>query len=209
MVPFPNRRAAGAELGARLRELDLIDPLVLGMPRGGVPVALEVARALGAPLDVFVARKIGAPNDPELGMGALAEGGVRVLNDEVLRARHVSHKQIEKATARAREQLEERVRRYRGDHPRIPVAGRTVVLVDDGLATGATARAALRALRVLSPRRLLLAVPVAPQETIEELESEADEVVCLLVPDLVFSIGGWYADFRQITDEEVVGSLAA
>jgi putative phosphoribosyl transferase len=207
-VKLEDRRSAGVELGLRLKQMRLDSPVVVGMPRGGMPVAFEVARALGAPLDVFVARKIGAPNDPELGMGAVAEGGTRVLNEDVLRARHVSRKQLDKATIKARAEVDERVARYRNGRPRIPLDGRTIVLVDDGIATGGTATAALRALHTLSPLRLILAVPVAPEDTIRRLEDVADEVVCLLVPDVMFSLGGWYEDFRQVTDDEVLEILA-
>ena len=207
--PFRDRRAAGAMLGLRLLESDLPDPVVLGMPRGGVPVAYEVARALHAPLDVIVARKIGAPGNPELGMGAVAEGGVRVLNDDVVRGMLASPEEIDRATGRAAREVAQRVERYRGRRPPRDIEGKTAILVDDGLATGGTARAALRSLRARRPDRLVLAVPVGPADTIRELEPEADEIVCLDVPGLMWAIGAWYGDFRQVPDEEVIDLLTA
>ena len=204
---FLDRRSAGRELAEQLAPLAVEHPVVLAMPRGGVPVAYEVAQALSAPLDVIVARKIGAPGHEELGMGAVAEGGLRVLNDHVVRELAIGPDELEAATARARREVEERARRYRGEREPTAVEGRTVILVDDGLATGGTARAALRALRARNPGRLVLAVPVGPRETIDELEREADEVVCLEMPRVMWAIGMWYVDFDQVPDAEVIELL--
>ncbi len=206
---FRDRRDAGRRLGERLAPLARERPVVIGLPRGGVPVAFEVARALGAPLDVLVARKIGAPGNPELGIGAIAEGGVRVLNDFALRALQLSPEEIEHSAARAERELDERLARYRGPE-RAPVAveGRTAILVDDGIATGGTVRAALRALRARDPLRLVLAVPVAAQESLDALAAECDEIVCLQAPEPMWAIGYWYEQFGQTSDDEVRALLA-
>lgn len=204
---FRNRRDAGRQLGARLRSFAAEHPVVIGLPRGGVPVAFEVARALAASLDVLVVRKIGSPGNPELGMGAIAEGGVRVLNDFALRSLQLSQEEIERGTQRAEHDLQERLLRYRGERPPLDVTGRTVILVDDGLATGGTARAALRALRARGPDRLVLAVPVGARETIGAIASECDEVVCLVAPEVMWAIGYWYEDFGQTSDAEVSALL--
>ncbi|MHB1569786.1 MAG: phosphoribosyltransferase, partial [Solirubrobacteraceae bacterium] len=164
---FADRHAAGRELGERLSRLSFEDPVVLGLARGGVPVAYEVAKILAAPLDVLVVRKIGAPGNAELGLGAVAEGGVRALNRDVIRHLLVSAEELEAAAARARAEVDARVQRYRRGRQAIDVSGRTAIVVDDGLATGGTARAALRAIRARGPRRLVLAVPVAAPEGVE------------------------------------------
>ncbi len=200
---YRDRHEAGRILGERLAALaGRPDVVVLGLPRGGVPVAWEVARRLGAPLDVFVVRKLGYPGHEELAIGAIASGGVRVLNPEVV-AYGVSREAIERATEREQAELERRERLFRGDRPPIPVAGRTVVLVDDGLATGSTMRAAVRALRQQGAREIVVAVPVAARSTCEQMEEEADQVVCATTPHPFHAVGFWYDDFSQTTDDEV------
>jgi len=205
---FADRRAAGHELGVRLRSLGLEDPVVFGLARGGVPVAYEVAQALGAPLDVLVVRKIGAPGNPELGIGAIAEGDVRVLNSEAVHRMLVSVDELDAAIARARAEVKARVERYRGGRPPLEVRGRTAIVVDDGLATGGTARAALRAVRAQGPRRLVLAVPVGAPETVQALRDEADQVVCVLQPETMWAVGLWYKHFEQTADAEIAELLA-
>jgi predicted phosphoribosyltransferase len=204
---FRDRRAAGRELGARLATLRGGRPVVLGLPRGGVPVAYEVALALDAPLDVIIVRKVGVPSQPELGMGAIGEGGTRVLNERVLRAAGVTGPQLEAVEARERTELERRAARFRGDRPMVALDGRTAVVVDDGLATGATALAAVRTARDRGAPRVVLAVPVAPPESIRALSAEAEVVVLRAPPDLR-SVGEWYQDFRQVPDDDVVELLA-
>jgi predicted phosphoribosyltransferase len=176
---------------------------VLGLPRGGVPVAAEVARALGAELDVFVVRKLGLPWQPELAMGAIASGGVRIVNDDVVAEAAVPARVLEEVTRREDEELRVRERLYRGDRPPAPVTGRTVVLVDDGLATGATMRAAVDAVRAQRPSRLLVAVPVAAAETCARLERSGVEVVCAMTPKPFVAVGQWYRDFTPTGDAEV------
>ena len=205
---FADRHAAGRELAGRLSGLAAEDPVVFGLARGGVPVAAEVARALGAPLDVLVVRKIGAPGNPEYGIGAIAEGDVRVLNQQDVVRLLVSVEELESAVARARAEIDAGVRRYRGGRSPIDVRGRSVIVVDDGLATGGTARAALRALRARGPSRLVLAVPVGARDSAESLREEADEVVCLLEPDTLGAVGAWYQHFEPTQDAEVVSLLA-
>jgi putative phosphoribosyl transferase len=205
---YLDRRDAGRQLAEHLLSLAPQDPVVLGLARGGVPVAYEVAQALGAPLDVLVVRKIGAPGDPEYGIGAIAEGGVRVLDEDALRRLFVSHEELEAAIARAETQIDERVARYRGERPPLAVEGRAVIIVDDGLATGGSARAALRAIRERKPRRLILAVPVGAPESVAALQTEADDVVCALEPESLRAVGAWYEDFAPTRDEEIVALLA-
>lgn len=207
--PLKNRTEAGRLLAGKLSAYaDRDDVIVLGLPRGGVPVAFEIATQLRAPLDVFVVRKLGVPWQEELAMGAIATGGVRILNDEVVRAYRISDEEIAPVEGKEKAELERRERVYRGDRPPPDVHGRTVLLVDDGIATGTTIRAGLAALRKLKPARIVVAVAVAPQSTYEELNAEADEVICLLTPDIFHAISLWYEQFTQTTDEEVRELLA-
>jgi predicted phosphoribosyltransferase len=177
--------------------------IVLALPRGGVPVAFEVARALHAPLDVFLVRKLGLPGHEEFAMGAIASGGVRVLNEDVVRALRIPENVIEAVSAAEQRELERRERLYRGDRPPPAVRGRTVILVDDGLATGSTMRAALTALRRQGAARIVVAVPIGAPETCAEFEREADDVICARTPEPFYAVGLWYGDFSQTTDEEV------
>jgi len=201
---FENRGEAGrllARLLSAYAERD--DVIVLALPRGGVPVAFEVAKALGAPLDVFVVRKLGVPGYEELAMGAIASGGVRFLNTEMIRVLGLPDTVVEATTARERSELERRERRYRGDRPPPDVRDRTALLIDDGLATGSTMRAAVEALRRLAPARIVVAVPVADPTTCAEMAMEADDVVCARTPRQFRAVGLWYSDFSQTTDDEV------
>ncbi|MFI5457163.1 MAG: phosphoribosyltransferase [Isosphaerales bacterium] len=203
-TPFRNRTDAGRRLAQRLvAYAGLPDVLVLGLPRGGVPVAYEVARALGAPLDVFIVRKLGVPGHEELAMGAIASGGIRVLNDNVVRSLSISDRVIEAVTAQELRELRWRERAYRGDRPLPDVRGRTVILVDDGIATGSTMRAAIAALRRLEPTHLIVAVPTAAPSTCDEIRGEADDCICEMMPDPFYAVGLWYEDFSQTTDDEV------
>jgi putative phosphoribosyl transferase len=206
-MPFLDRREAGQRLAGQLLHLRGEDVVVLGLPRGGIPVAAEVARALGAPLDVIVVRKLGVPVQPELGMGAIGEGGVRIINPEVVEITRVSLDQIAAVEARERAELQRRARRFRGDRPRTPLTGRTAIIVDDGIATGSTARAACQVARALGAARVVLAVPVAPPSTRASLAPDADEVICLETPEHFLAIGEWYRDFSQTSDDEVIGLL--
>ncbi|WP_043726784.1 phosphoribosyltransferase family protein [Kutzneria sp. 744] len=206
---FVNRADAGRRLAERLAYLRQQNVVVLGLPRGGVPVAYEVARALNAPLDVLVVRKLGLPYQPELAMGAIGEGGVGVLNDDVVRAAHVTDEELKAAANRERVELDSRVRHLRGDRPRLPLTGRTVVIVDDGIATGATARAACQVARAHHAARIIVAMPVGAPDTVESLSRVADEVVCLETPRNFYGVGQWYADFTQISDAEVASLLTA
>ena len=177
--------------------------LVLALPRGGVPVAYEVARALHAPLDLMLVRKLGGPGHEELAMGAIASGGVRVISDDVVQALGIPDRAIATIAAHEEHELERRAREYRGDRPLPDVRGKTVILIDDGLATGSTMRAAVAALKSQNPERLIVAVPVAAPETCEALREEVDDVVCALAPEPFFAVGNWYQDFSQTSDEEV------
>ena len=201
---FRNRREAGRALGEEVkRSVPGPNVLVLALPRGGVPVGYEVARALHAPLDVFLVRKLGMPGEEELAVGAIASGGVRVLNDDLIRYLHVPERAIEEITQREQQELERRERFYREERAPLPVEGRTVVLVDDGLATGASMLAAARALHPQRARRVVVAVPVAARQTCDEFRGEVDQVVCLKTPHPFGAVGVWYEDFSQISDEEV------
>ncbi|MGA5192761.1 phosphoribosyltransferase family protein [Streptomyces exfoliatus] len=204
---FSDRTDAGRQLAARLGHLADQDVVVLGLPRGGVPVAAEVADALGAPLDICLVRKLGTPGQPELAMGALGEGGVRVLNERVLRRTGADERDIAAAEAREHVELDQRAGRYRGSRPSIPLEGRTVLVVDDGLATGATALAACRVVRAKGAARIVLAVPVAPRGWTDRLGGEADETVSVHTPELFYAIGQFYRDFAQTPDAEVVACL--
>lgn len=207
---FSDRRHAGRLLAEKLNPLARQrDVIVLGLPRGGVPVAYEVARALDAPLDVFIVRKLGLPGHEELAMGAIASGGVRVLNREIVEAMGISEKLVERVAAEQQRELERRAREYRGNRPQLDVFRKTVVLVDDGLATGASMRAAIEALRALKPARLIVAVPVAAPSTCAELGALVDEIVCAVTPEPFYAVGLWYADFSETSDEEVRALLGA
>lgn len=201
---FRDRADAGRALAARLiSSVSDQNPLILALPRGGVPVAFEVAKALHAELDIFLVRKLGVPGHEELAIGALASGGVRILNQALIADLRLSQKAIEDVTSRERVELERREKLYRAGRPAIPVRDRTVVLIDDGLATGASMKAASRALRAEGPRRLIVAVPVAAHQTCDEFRGEVDQVVCVETPDPFLAVGIWYEDFQQTTDEEV------
>ncbi|MDG9688748.1 phosphoribosyltransferase family protein [Streptomyces sp. DH17] len=210
---FQNRREAGRQLGLRLREWasgrELVRPVVLALPRGGVPVAAEVAHALDAPLDVLVARKIGLPGRPETGIGAIVGDDPPLFDQRALRMLGLTEDRLAPDVAREREELNRRTLLYRGDRSAPDVQGRAVIVVDDGLATGVTARAALRHLRPLRPDRLVLAVPVSAPETAVEMRAEADDVVCLQQPPDFGAVGLWYDDFDQVGDDEVVRVLDA
>jgi predicted phosphoribosyltransferase len=204
MNAFRDREHAGRVLAEALRHYaGRPDVVVLGLPRGGVPVAAEVARALGAPLDVFVVRKLGLPEHPELAMGAIGSGGVRVINESVVRQLAIPERVIDAVAAEELRELERRERLFRGDRPPPAIEGRTVILVDDGLATGSTMRAAVEALRKLGPARIVVAVPVGARETCEQFRREVDEVVCALSPSFFQAVGQWYDRFDQTTDQEV------
>jgi putative phosphoribosyl transferase len=204
LPPFRDRREAGRRLGAALaRRPALTLPLVLALPRGGVPVGWEVARALGAPLDVLVVRKLGVPGHEELAMGAIASGGIRVVSDEVVQALAIPARVLADTALIEEDELLRQERAFRGERPAIPLAGRAVVLVDDGLATGSTMLAAISAVRVSAPSRVLVGVPVAPKETCRALREHADEVLCLTTPSRFRAVGDWYDDFTQVDDVEV------
>jgi predicted phosphoribosyltransferase len=209
MIRFRNRSDAGRQLADKLKShANRQDVVVLALPRGGAPVAFEVARALGAPLDVFLVRKLGVPGHEELAMGAVATGGVRVLNNEIVHGLGIQESEIEAVVARELQELARRERLYRGGQPAPEVEDKTVILVDDGLATGATMRAAVRALKQQHPARIIVAVPTASPDTCEALKEEADEVVCVITPEPFLAVGYWYDDFAQTTDAEVHDLLA-
>jgi putative phosphoribosyl transferase len=201
---FRNRAEAGHLLAQKLIAYAYRpDVLVLGLPRGGVPVAFEVAKALQVPLDIWLVRKLGVPTQKELAMGAIATGGVRVLNQEVVNWLGISDEVIDKVAAQEQQELERRNQVYRGNRPAPDVRNRTIILVDDGLATGSTMHAAIASLRQQQPDRIVVAVPVGPPSVYKDFKSEADEIVCLQTPELFNAIGVWYVDFSQTTDQEV------
>jgi putative phosphoribosyl transferase len=202
---FRNRSEAGRLLARTLhRYKDRPDVLVLALPRGGVPVAYEVATALNVPLDVFIVRKLGVPGHEELAMGAIASGGIRTLNESVIQQLDIPPKAIEAMAAREAEELRRREQLYRGDKPSPTISRRTVILVDDGLATGSTMKAAIAALRRQNPAKIIVAVPTAPADTCDELQREADEVICAVTPEPFYAVGLWYENFAQTTDAEVM-----
>jgi putative phosphoribosyl transferase len=207
-LPLANRKDAGERLAARLAGYRDQAPLVLALPRGGVPVAFEIAQRLKAPLDVLIVRKVGAPSNPEYGLGAVVEGGTRFLDEPRIRAAGYSVRELGPTIARELAEVERRAREYRGGGEPIDPRARTVILVDDGVATGGTMLAALKAIRGRSPRRVVLALGVAPPDTVDLLRSEVDELVVLLVPPIFFAVGEWYHQFSQVTDDEVRALLA-
>jgi putative phosphoribosyl transferase len=203
-----DRKSAGQALAGQLKHLGgRDDVLVLALPRGGVPVALAIAAALGAPLDLMLVRKLGVPGQEELAMGAIASGGIRVVNREIVTALGIREDQIDREAELEYRELERRQWAYRGDRPLPEIKGRTVILVDDGIATGATMKAAIKALRQQHPAWIITAVPVAPADTVAQLRKYADEVVCPHTPEPFMAIGRWYGEFSQLTDEEVRGAL--
>ena len=205
---FADRRQAGRALAHRLeRYAGRDDVLVLGLPRGGVPVAYEVARSLGVALDVLVVRKLGVPEQPELAMGAIAGGGIRVLNDDVVRWYHIPPEVVESVVRQEERELTRREQAYRNGRPAVPIEGKVVLLIDDGLATGSTMRAAVSAVRQLKAARIIVAVPVGAPETCEELRTLADEVVCELTPAAFSAVGLWYVDFSQTKDGDMTALL--
>ncbi len=200
---FKDRHDAGRRLAVSLEPFRCERPVVIGIPRGGVPVAAEVARALGAPLDIAVVRKIGAPQNPEYAIGALAEGGAHVLNEQAVRALKLSQSDLQALIAGADRELRERLERYRGGRAAVELAGRTAILVDDGLATGSSACAALDSLRERGAKRVIVAAPVAARASVRALREYAEEIVCLEAPEDLWAVGYWYEDFRPTTEEEV------
>ncbi|MGC1955307.1 MAG: phosphoribosyltransferase [Gammaproteobacteria bacterium] len=208
-LPFDHRVQAGQLLGQALHKYaQRPDVLVLALPRGGVPVGFEIAKAIGAPLDVMMVRKLGAPGREELAMGAIASGGIRILNPDVVAGLGIPEKIIQTVAAKEQQELERRSHAYRGGRVFPEVKEQCLIVVDDGLATGATMRAAVVALRAKAPARIVVAVPVAPPSSVEQIRQEADEVVCLETPEPFFGVGRWYRDFPQTTDQEVKDLLA-
>ena len=205
---FDDRVDAGRQLAEQLRKYTKrSDVVVLGIPRGGVPVAYEVAVALGAPLDIFVSRKLGVPGEEELAFGAVATGGVRVLDHDLIRSVGISKEEVERITERVRAEVLRRERLYRGSRPPLKLEGKVAILVDDGIATGSSMLAAIRALRQLKPASIVVAVPVAPPSTSHRLGKEVDELVCVQTPEEFFAIGNFYSDFSQVADNEVTELL--
>ncbi|NUK04786.1 phosphoribosyltransferase [Streptomyces lunaelactis] len=205
---FTDRADAGRRLAEALRHIQGENPVVLGLPRGGVPVAFQVAQALGAPLDVIVVRKLGVPYHRELAFGAIGEGGVRVISDDIVRRGRIRREDLASVERAEEAELVRQARRFRDDRPRLSLEGRTAIVVDDGIATGATASAACEVVRAQGAARVVLAVPVGPTDAVAWLRTEVDEVVCLSTPRAFSAVGEWYADFSQTPDEEVVSLLA-
>jgi putative phosphoribosyl transferase len=204
---FADRREAGRRLAERLLGERAENPVVVALPRGGVPVAREIASALEAPLEVLAVRKLGAPNNPEYGIGAVAEGGTGVIDAEAVSILGISTKAVDSILARETAELRRRVVAYRGDRPPLDLRDRTVIVVDDGVATGLTDTAALRAVRRQNPRRVILAVPVCAPDSARRLREETDEMICLWTPALLYGVGQWYRDFSQVSDDEVIETL--
>lgn len=208
-IPYADREEAGRRLADGLQQYQgREDVLVLALPRGGVPVGYEIARSLNADLDLMLVRKLGAPYQPELAMGAIATGGARVLNRDIVTSLGIDETTIEEVADRERKELKRRERAYRGERPVPELQGKCVILVDDGLATGATMRAAVTAVRAQSPARIVVAVPVAPPDAVDALRGEADEVICPETPEVFYAISQWYQSFPQTSDEEVQALLA-
>lgn len=204
---FKDRVTAGRELAKRLAEFQDQNAVVLALPRGGVPVALEIAQSLHAPLDVIVVRKLGIPFQPELAMGAVGEGGIVSRNDQVIAMAGITPEQFEEARLRENQVVADRAHKFRGGHASVSLKGRTVLIVDDGIATGSTAQAACFVARALSAEKIILAVPVGSKEAVEALSRIADQVICLEIPENFFAVGEWYEHFAAVTDEEVVTLL--
>jgi putative phosphoribosyl transferase len=201
---FNDRTDAGKRLAERLSEYaNREDILILALPRGGVPVAFEVAKELNVKMDVFIVRKLGVPGNEELAMGAIASGNIRVLNEDVIRSFHIPQKVIDEATTNELSELERRERIYRGNRPTPKISGSTVILIDDGLATGATMRAAVAAVKSKNPAKVIIAVPVAAPDTCSAFRNDVDEVICVGTPEPFYGVGAWYEDFSQTTDKEV------
>jgi putative phosphoribosyl transferase len=206
-MQFLDRRDAGRQLARELADCADERPVIVALPRGGVPVGVEVAHALGAPLDILAVRKLGAPGNPELGVGAVAEDGTGVLDPRAADVVGMTRAVLDATLEREAQELRRRVERYRDGRPPIPVNGRTVIVVDDGLATGLTGLAAIRALRKRGARRIVVAVPVGSRESATMLDREADRVVCLTIPRRLFGVGSWYRDFAPVSDEQVLALL--
>ena len=207
-LPIPNRSVAGQWLAKLLQEeASIVNPIVLALPRGGVPVAYEIANALQAPLDLILVRKLGAPHYPELAMGAIASGNIKFLNSQVINSYQISPSDIAKVESKERQELERREIAYRGNRPHLNLQNRNVVIVDDGLATGSTMYAAINAVQLQSPNTITVAIPVAPPDTISEMEKIVNRVICPFQPYNLSSIGQWYEDFSQVSDEEVKQQL--
>lgn len=207
-LPIPNRSVAGQWLTELLQqEASIVNPIVLALPRGGVPVAYEIANALQAPLDLILVRKLGAPNYPELAIGAIATGNIKFLNPQIIDAYQIHEQDIAKVESQERQELERREMAYRGNRPHLNLKGRNVIIVDDGLATGATMYAAINAVQLQSPNTITVAIPVAPPDTITEIEKIVDRVICPFQPYNLSSIGQWYDDFSQVSDEAVKQQL--